>query len=129
MRSHLLAKFARDGERKASGLAPKIFVFGPGKLWRAPQREAVPVAIALGVGLLLAGEGRVAADTPAPPPGMVPYTHPVYHNGVRVLWHGVWRGSQGKIARQTAQPAPAAAPTPAPQPPNLEGIFDTCGPR
>ena len=62
----------------------------------------------------------MAADTPAPPPGMVPYTHPVYHNGVRVLWHGVWRGSQGKIARQTAQPAPAAAPTPAPQPPNLK---------
>jgi hypothetical protein len=54
---------------------------------------------------------------------MVPYDHPVYHNGVRVLWHGVWRGSQGKVARQVPQLAlakPAEAPTPAPQPPNLK---------
>ena len=44
------------------------------------------------------------ADTPKTPAGMVPYDHPVYHNGVRVLWHGVWRGGQGKVARQIPQP-------------------------
>ncbi len=39
MRSHLLAKFARDGERNASGRAPKVFVdwygeAGAGTAWR-----------------------------------------------------------------------------------------------
>ena len=65
------------------------------------------------------------ADTPRAPVGMVPYDHPVYHNGVRVLWHGVWRGGQGKGARQIQQPALAkldATPSPAPQPPNLKGF-------
>jgi TRAP-type uncharacterized transport system substrate-binding protein len=27
---------------------------------------------------------------------MVRYDHPVYHKGVRVLWHGAWRTSDGK---------------------------------
>ena len=62
MRSHLLAKVARDGERKGLGGRPKSLPFALGKLWRAPQRGAVPVAIALGVGMLLAGEGQLAAD-------------------------------------------------------------------
>jgi TRAP-type uncharacterized transport system substrate-binding protein len=73
--------------------------------------------------MLLAGGGRLIADTPKAPFGMVPYDHPVYHNGVRVLWHGVWRGGQGKVARQSPQLAlakPAEAPSPAPQPPNLK---------
>jgi hypothetical protein len=46
---------------------------------------------------------------------MVPYAYPVYHNGVRVLWHGAWRGGQGRVARQVAE-APPAKPTPAPVP-------------
>jgi hypothetical protein len=39
------------------------------------------------------------------------------------LWHGVWRGGQGKLARLIPQPTPAkpaAAPSPAPQPSNLK---------
>jgi hypothetical protein len=48
---------------------------------------------------------------------MVPYTHPVYHNGVRVLWHGAWRGSPWKVARRFERTATAvAASAPAPQP-------------
>jgi TRAP-type uncharacterized transport system substrate-binding protein len=49
------------------------------------------------------------------PAGMVPYDHPVFHNGHRVLWHGVWRGGSAKkgddaeAAPQAAKSAPAAA--------------------
>jgi uncharacterized protein len=38
------------------------------------------------------------------PPGMVPYNHPVYHNGKRVLWH--WAGRKDDSA---ASAAPGAA--------------------
>lgn len=104
---------------KRQGGRPRYLCFDLGKLGRAPRRRAAPFAVALGVGLLLASEGRLAADTPT---GMVSYDHPVYHNGVRVLWHGAWRGSQGKVAHQVPQlastkPASAATPAPAPQPP------------
>jgi hypothetical protein len=109
---------------KRQGGRPRYLCFGLGMLGRTPRRWAAPLAIALGVGLLLAGEGRLAADTPT---GMVPYSHAVYRNGVRVLWHGAWRGSQGKAAQQVPQLAstkpasPAApAPAPAPQPPALK---------
>ncbi len=37
-----------------------------------------------------------AFGDPTPPPGMVPYDHPVFHNGRRVLWHGAWRTEEGK---------------------------------
>jgi TRAP-type uncharacterized transport system substrate-binding protein len=47
------------------------------------------------------------SDT-TPPPGMVPYDHPVYRNGVRILWHGAWRGRGGK--KHDAAGADAAAP-------------------
>jgi len=111
----------------ASGMGlggrPEFLCFGLGKHRPALRRRAGPVVVALGVGMLLAGGGRLAADTPKAPVGMVPYDHPVYHNGVRVLWHGVWRGNQGKVARLIPQPAPvklAAVPSPAPQAPNLK---------
>jgi hypothetical protein len=39
-----------------------------------------------------------AALAQNPPPGMVPYDHPVYHNGKRVLWH--WAGR--KVANTEA---------------------------
>jgi uncharacterized protein len=100
---------------KGQGGRPRFLCFGLGKLGQGPRRGTMPFAVAVGVGVLLAGEGRLAADSPQPPAGMVPYDHPVYHNGVRVLWHGAWRGSQGKVARQTVQPA-AAKPAPAPEP-------------
>ncbi len=111
----------------ASGMGlggrPEFLCFGLGKHRPALRRRAGPVVVALGVGMLLAAGGRLAADTPKAPVGMVPYDHPVYHNGVRVLWHGVWRGNQGKVARLIPQPAPvklAAVPSPAPQAPNLK---------
>ncbi len=37
-----------------------------------------------------------AFGDPTPPPGMVRYDHPVFHNGRRVLWHGAWRTEEGK---------------------------------
>ncbi len=67
--------------------------------------------------MLLAG-GGLAAESKKPPYGMVPYTHPVFKNGVRVLWHGAWRGSQAAASRYQ-RPVVTAAATPAqtPQPP------------
>ncbi len=77
-----------------------------------------------GAGLPLAGLAAIAfaaASSPASaesPSGMVRYDHPVYHNGKRVLWHGLWRGrgshDSGK-ATAAAPPAgdgPDAAPAP-----------------
>ncbi len=53
-----------------------------------------------------------AFSDPTPPPGMVPYDHPVYHNGMRVLWHGAWRarGKRKGDARDAADDAPKATP-------------------
>jgi hypothetical protein len=101
------------------GGRPVILSFGLGKLGRGPRCGAFRAAAVLGVAMLLAGEGLAAESKP--PYGMVPYNHPVFHNGVRVLWHGAWRGSQGKVVRQYAR-ATALAPAttagiPAPQPP------------
>jgi hypothetical protein len=70
----------------------------------------------LAVAAALAG-GTVAAETKKSPYGMVPYDHPVYHNGVRVLWHGAWRGSQGKAARRNGRPTQAVAAATPVQPP------------
>ncbi len=101
------------------GGRPKFLSFGLGKLGRGPRRGAFRAATALGVVTLLAS-GGIAAESKKSPYGMVPYTHPVFKNGVRVLWHGAWRGSQGKVVRQYAR-ATALAPAttaaiPAPQP-------------
>jgi uncharacterized protein len=101
------------------GGRPVILSSGLGKLGRGPRRGAVLSAVALGVAVLLAGEG-FAAESKKTPYAMVPYTHPVYHNGIRVLWHGAWRGSQGRFGRRyerTAAVTAAAAPAPASQPP------------
>ena len=57
--------------------------------------------------MLLAG-GDVVAQAQKIPYGMVPYGRPVFKNGKRILWHGVWRGgSLGRYARQSAAPAVA----------------------
>ena len=78
------------------------------------------IVLSLGIDIADAGQG---------PPGMIRYTHPVYKNGKRVLWHGAWRGSAYSrgaaptrapfVAKAAAPVAPAAAPTAAaaaPQP-------------
>ena len=72
--------------------------------------------MALGAATLLAAQG-FAAESKKSPYGMVPYDHPVYHNGVRVLWHGAWRGGHGKVALRTERPAPAPAAATAAQTP------------
>jgi uncharacterized protein len=64
--------------------------------------------MALGAATLLAAQG-FAAESKKSPYGMVPYDHPVFHNGVRVLWHGAWRGGHARVALRTERPAPAAA--------------------
>ncbi len=45
-----------------------------------------------------------AAEAHRAPTGMVPYAHPVFRNGKRILWHGAWRGKAG---HETARVAPA----------------------
>ena len=109
-----MASGTRQGGR------PIVLSVGPGKVGWRPRGGAIRSAVALGVAMLLAGEG-LAAESKKSPYGMVPYDHPVFHNGVRVLWHGAWRGSQGKVVRQYAR-ATALAPAttaaiPAVQPP------------
>jgi TRAP-type uncharacterized transport system substrate-binding protein len=64
------------------------------------------------------------AEAPAPMAhkrfGMVRYDRPVYHHGVRVLWHGAWREEPGSGRAAAITPAraapPAAAPAPAKEP-------------
>lgn len=68
--------------------------------------------------MLVAG-GDLAAESLKIPYGMVPYSRPVFKNGKRILWHGAWRGSLGRYARQGARAAeakPALALAPEPQP-------------
>jgi hypothetical protein len=49
-------------------------------------------------------------------PGMVRYEKPVYHNGVRVLWHGAWRDEmRGRAAAVSPAPARSAAPAKEPE--------------
>jgi NMT1-like family len=110
-----------SGTRQGGRLV--IWSIGLGKLGRGPRCGAACLAVALAVATLPARDGA-AAEAKKSPYGMVPYDHPVYHNGVRVLWHGAWRGSQGKVVRQYAR-ATALAPAttaaiPAPQPPALK---------
>ena len=89
---------------------PISFCTRLGGLWRSLRRDVVWVA-GVTAGLLLAGQGAFAA-----PAGMVPYNHPVYKNGKRVLWHGTWRG-HGAAAREYTRQAPAkTAPPPNPAP-------------
>jgi TRAP-type uncharacterized transport system substrate-binding protein len=46
---------------------------------------------------------------------MVAYTHPVIHNGKRILWHGVWRGKTGREYARSAPAKTVISPRPAPQ--------------
>ena len=101
---------------KRQGGRPISLCSGLGKLGRRPRRGAV-CAAGVGLAVLLAG-WDLAAEAQKIPYGMVPYSRPVYKNGKRVLWHGAWRGSLGKYARQGAKAAevkPALALAPEPQ--------------
>ena len=98
------------------GGRPISLCFGFGKLGRGPRRGAVCATVGFAFAMALAG-GDLAAESQKIPYGMVPYSHPVYKNGKRMLWHGAWRGSLGRYARQgtraaEAKPALALAPEP-----------------
>jgi hypothetical protein len=57
----------------------------------------------------------ISARAEHAPRGLVPYDHPVYRNGKRMLWHGAWRaaGSKARVAAvEPARPAPAPVPKP-----------------
>jgi TRAP-type uncharacterized transport system substrate-binding protein len=74
-----------------------------------PQRAVVCVSAVLAV---LAGTLAAEGVSPAAAGGMVRYDHPVFHNGKRVLWHGVWRGSAGRHGYARSEPPRVAAPAP-----------------
>ena len=67
------------------------------------------------------------------PPGMVPYDHPVFRHGVRVLWHGAWRTRGGKKGDAPSKSAPSLADKPPPPRPNEYSILvdadDSCAAR
>jgi NMT1-like family len=116
----LLAKVATMASGTRQGGRPIFVHLDLGKLGRGSRRGAVWAAAGLALAVVLAG-GDLAADPAKIPYGMVPYSHPVYKNGKRMLWHGAWRGSLGRYARQGAKsaeikPALALAPEPQPQP-------------
>jgi TRAP-type uncharacterized transport system substrate-binding protein len=122
-RSHLVAKVVAMASGTRQGGRPIILPLDLGKLGRLPRRGAV-CAAGLAFAMALAGEG-LAAEPQKIPYGMVPYTHPVYKNGKRMLWHGAWRGSLGRYARQgtkAAEVKPALALAPEPQPVDSKGF-------
>ena len=107
MRSHLLAKVSVMTSGTRQGGRPIFLCLGLGKLGRGPRRGSVCAVAGLSLAMLLAG-GDLAAQAQKIPYGMVPYGRPVYKNGKRMLWHGVWRGSAlGRYARQSGAPAAA----------------------
>ncbi len=83
----------------------------------------------------LAAAGLVAlalcpARAEQAPAGMVAYSHPVFKNGHRVLWHGAWRATGAKAStRERAKAAPApvvvatAATTPAASAPSPVAVI------
>ena len=115
-RSHLLAKLQPMTSGTRQGGRPGFLYLGLGRRGRGPRRGALCAAAGVGLAALLAG-GDLAAESAKIPYGMVPYTHPVYKNGKRILWHGAWRGGLGRYARRgaraaEAKPALALAPEP-----------------
>ena len=83
---------------------------------KAPRRWSVGAGAAMAaIAMAIMPCAPVWAAQGAPY-GMVRYDHPVFHNGKRVLWHGVPRGRAGRYDAESS-PAKAAAPQgPAPQP-------------
>jgi NMT1-like family len=108
------------------GGRPTFFYFGAGKLRQKQRGGAVFRAAGLSLAVLLAG-GDLAAEAQKIPYGMVPYGRPVFKNGKRILWHGVWRGSAlGRYARQSVAPAagkPMLALAPEPTQPAVAKDF------
>jgi len=66
-------------------------------------------AAGLSLGLFVAVSGGAPATAQTAPPGMIPYDHPVYKNGKRVLWHGADEAADATPATSD-KPAAKAAP-------------------
>jgi hypothetical protein len=105
------------------GGRPEFLCLEQAQLWPIRSRRGGAWAAgALAAAFLLAANSILAAQTTHAPAGMVPYAHPVYHNGKRLLWHGAWRGHGGaapQVAHSASIRAPAvaaAASKPEPQP-------------
>jgi uncharacterized protein len=108
------------------GGRPTFLCFDLWRLGRGPRRGSVCALVGLSLAILLvAGDSAVLAQKI--PYGMVPYGRPVFKNGKRILWHGVWRGSAlGRYARQTSAPAagkPMLALAPEPNQPVVAKEF------
>lgn len=104
MRSHFADNVFRMKARVHE--FPRVAAFG---------RGAGLVSMAIFAALCVAPSSPSLAQQA--PPGMVPYDHPVYHNGKRVLFHGIWRGKGSKSEKsdkaaedKDAEPKDAAAP-------------------
>jgi hypothetical protein len=120
MRSHLLARVAPMASGNRQGGRPEFLCLEQAELWPTGPRRCRPWAAgAFAAGFLLSTNAVLAAQTPRVPAGMVPYAHPVYHNGKRLLWHGAWRG-RGGAARQVARSIPAREPAVAEAAPRAE---------
>ena len=79
-----------------------------------PQWVRACAAFAAAGAFLLSTQPDLAERAHA---GMVRYSHPVFHKGKRVLWHGVWRGKAGHEIARSAPAGAAIAAKPAPQSP------------
>ena len=91
-----------------------------GSVVQGPQKRMEPGRVRRAVGMAVASLivsaplGASAQDGKT----LVPYDHPVFHNGHRVLFHGVWRGGAGHAKAAAAddsepaksEPAKTAAP-------------------
>ena len=64
-----------------------------------------------GLALVFLNTGAFSARAQKAPAGMVPYDHPVYHHGKRVLWHGLSRGEATSAEAKAPEPKPTATNT------------------
>jgi hypothetical protein len=96
---------------KRRGARPEIDCREFWNVWRrGPRGRRWRFACAVVGGAFLAAQGGLAPAAHAgAPPGMVPYDHPVFKNGKRILWHGPWRSNGARAARESVRSAPAKA--------------------
>ena len=134
MRSHLLAKVARDDERNASGRAPDIFVFWSGEAWAEAAARRRLRGCRAECSRCWWREGTWRPRPRKSPMAWCLTAVLSIKMARRMLWHGAWRGSAlGRYARQSVAPAaakPMLALAPEPGPTSgCKGVYGPCGPR
>ena len=83
------------------------------RLKKRPRQKARSRAVAFALSAVVAASAGSSVGAHAAG-ALVRYDHPVYHNGKRVLWHGVWRGGAGRhVYARSGAPAKAETPPPA----------------